>query len=69
VSELQSWPWWPGSIWCEEEREDLGFGSEREERERENRKGERRWVLILFFVLLLLCLLYCFKGNEGHFVL
>jgi hypothetical protein len=42
VSELQSWPWRPSSIWCEEEREDLGFGSEREERERENRKGEKK---------------------------
>ena len=27
MSELQSWPWQPGLIWCEEEREDLGFGS------------------------------------------
>ena len=25
------------------ERKDLGFGSEREEQERENRKGERWW--------------------------
>ena len=62
MSKLQSWPWQPGSIWCEEEREDLGFGSEREERERENRKGERRWVLILFFVLP--CFVCCIASKE-----
>jgi hypothetical protein len=42
MSELQSWPWQLGSIWCEVKREDLGFGSKRKERERENRKGEKK---------------------------
>ena len=45
MSELQSWPWWPGSIWCEEEREEiwvLGFGLGKEEREREKRDGQKK---------------------------